>query len=116
MYERTSVNRFTQSRDICLLVPSASAVSFFTFLEEGSKQLKALLHLLQEEETDRILAKADDVIVECQPRPMPEILSGDMSPTYDAAGVTKGMPEGTMRGEWRRESRPQHIIREVLLE
>ena len=107
-------------------IPSASAVSFFACLEEGIRKRLVLecqaLCLLQdiifvnrssvakcasfeEEETDRILAKTDDIIVESQPRPMPEILGAGISPTYDAAGGAKGMApregSGVSRSQWR---------------
>ena len=45
----------------------------------------------QEEESNHILAEADDVIVESQPRLMLEILGATMSPVYDAVEGTTGM-------------------------
>ena len=45
----------------------------------------------EQEETDRILAEEDNIIVESQARPMLEILGAGIYPTYDAAGGAKGM-------------------------
>ena len=54
----------------------------------------------EEEETDRILAAADNTILESQPGPSPEILSAATSPTRDAAEGTEGMaPREGSRGE-----------------
>ena len=63
---------------------------FRTSTRSGISQL-IMNFEFEDEETDRILAVTDDIIIESQPGPSPEILDATTSPTRDAAGGTEGM-------------------------
>ena len=70
---------------VCVFCPQ-----FRTSTRSGISQL-IMNFEFEEEETDRILAAADNTILESQPGPSPEILSAATSPTCDAAEGTEGM-------------------------
>ena len=75
---------------ICIYMCACVLSQFRTSTRSGISQLIRNFEF-KDKETDRILVVADDIILESQPGPSPEILGAATSPTRDAIGGTEGM-------------------------
>ena len=75
---------------ICIYMCVCVLAQFRTLTRSGISQLIMNL-VFEDEETDPILAVADDIILESQPGPSGEILDAATSPTRDATGGTERM-------------------------